>query len=178
MENRTEMLNRMGNDEVHVCYNGPFENRLLSVMAKNVEIALSEHPAINKKVFKIFVELAQNLALYSIEREELGDQGIGTFVIKEFKDHYIFATGNKVTNETAEKIIVKCDKINSLNREELREFKRELRSRAVSESGGGNIGLIQVALTSNNKLQYKTIDTGDGKVYYIVASRIDKKQSR
>ena len=41
--------------------------------------------------------------------------------------------------------------------------------------GGGNIGLVQVALMSKYKLDYKIIPLEDeNKSFYIIAVRIDK----
>lgn len=174
MENKREMLSQMETDNIRMSYTGPFDAQVLSVMAKNIEFALSENPSVNKKMFKIFLELAQNISFYSMERDNHETQGVGTLTIKEFEEYYLFATGNIIDHKDAEIVIERCEKINSLDRDALREFKRKARNRAHSKSGGGNIGLIQVALTSRNKLQYKTIPLDKGESYYIVAAKIDK----
>lgn len=174
MESKKEMLSQMETDSIRISYTGPFDAQVLSVMAKNIEFSLSDNPSVNKKMFKIFLELAQNISFYSQEKSHKDEQGVGTLTIKEFEDHFLFATGNIIDHKDAEIVIERCQKINSLNRKELREFKRKARNYAQSKIGSGNIGLIQVALTSRNKLQYKTIPLERDESYYIVAAKIDK----
>jgi hypothetical protein len=174
MNSKKEMLSQMETDNIRISYTGPFDAQVLSVMAKNIEFSLSNNPSVNKKMFKIFLELAQNISFYSIEKDQSDKQGIGTLTIKEYEEYFLFATGNIINHKDAEIVIERCEKINSLDRNSLREFKRKARNRAHSATGGGNIGLIQVALTSRNKLQYKTIPLEKGESYYIVAAKIDK----
>jgi len=45
---------------------------------------------------------------------------------------------------------------------------------SAAEKGGGNIGLIQVALTASNPIQYSLVKCEDGSYFYIVSVRIDK----
>ncbi|MEA2043648.1 MAG: SiaB family protein kinase [Bacteroidota bacterium] len=175
MDSRKEIFNQMEADKIRVSYTGPFDGSILSVMAKNIEFSLSSNPSVNKRMFKIFLELAQNISFYSAEKNiDNYNQGVGTLTIKEFENYFLFATGNIIEHKDAEIVIGRCEKINLLDRKELREYKREARKRAHSKIGGGNIGLIQVALTSRNKLQYKTIPLEDGESYYIIAAKIDK----
>jgi hypothetical protein len=163
---------------VHMSYTGPFDGQVLSVIAKNIEFSLSENPRVNKKMFKIFIELAQNISFYSREMHRSADgseAGIGTLTIQEFDDHFTFATGNMADREKIKPVLAKCDAINALDREALRDFKRGQRKQSPSEKGGGNIGLIQVALTAENPLEYKIIPVDDQTAFYIVAVKINKE---
>ncbi len=166
-------------DNVAISYTGIFDTEILSVLAKEIEGALSSDDKINKKVFKIFIELAQNISFYSLERElngEGSDMGVGTMIIRNFDKYFEFSTGNKTTMENIIPVMEKCDNINSMTREKLREYRRLQRNMPAGAKGGGNIGLIQVALTAGNPIEYSLIKCEDGSYFYIVSVRINKEE--
>lgn len=176
MSAKHDLINTMNANSVSVSYTGPFDGQVLSVLAKNIEYSLSDSPSVNKKMFKIFLELAQNIAYYSAEQEinRRGEEaGVGTLTIQEYDSHYVFSTGNMVTEKQAEHITGKCDKINTLGRDGLRDYKRKMRKLPAGAKGGGNIGLIQVALTAGSPVDYKMIPVGEH-IFYIVAVKINK----
>lgn len=176
MESESKLTHRTV-DNVAISYTGIFDTEILSVLAKEIEGALSADDKINKKVFKIFIELAQNISFYSLEREVNGDgtdMGVGTMIIRNFDKYFEFSTGNKTTLENIIPVMEKCDNINSMTREKLREYRRLQRNMPAGAKGGGNIGLIQVALTANNPIEYSLIKCDDGSYFYIVSVRINK----
>lgn len=163
---------------ITISYTGMFDTEILSILAKDIENTLSNDEKINKKVFKIFIELAQNISLYSLERgvSNTGENsGIGTMIIREFDDRFEFSTGNKTTLESIIPVIEKCDNINSMNREKLREYRRLQRNMPPSHKGGGNIGLIQVALTADNPIEYGLVKCSEDEYFYIVNVKINKE---
>jgi len=178
MHNEEELLRTMTAENVQISYTGPFDSQVLSVIAKNIEYSLSENPIVNKKMFKIFIELAQNICFYSLEQQKSSDgseSGVGTLTIQEYDDYFVFATGNITKEQKIQSVIEKCEMINKLDRENLRKYKRDQRKLSPSERGGGNIGLIQVALTAENLLEYKIIPINNEIVFYIIAVKINKE---
>lgn len=157
-------------------YNGAFDGRVLSVIAGKIESTISNDPDIGRKVFKIFIELAQNIAYYSTERGGSIEKatGKGILILREHKDYFSCSTGNMAKPVEVKELIQKCETINILEREELREYKRKLRSMPPSKKGGGNIGLVQVALIASNPLNYKVIPIDDENSFYIVNVKINK----
>lgn len=175
------LISEMKAHNINMSYTGAFDSEILSVIAKNVENTLSNDPKLNKKLFKIFIEFAQNIALYSTERvSENNDEhysGYGSIFIREFEDKFILATGNRAGNDDIIPVIEKCKKINGLSRDGLRQYKRNQRRLPPSKKGGGNIGLIQVALMADNPIDYKTIQLSEGEVFYIQSITINKTVS-
>ena len=51
-----------------VFYKGAFDEKVISEISQNIRKKLVTSPAVNKKVFSVFIELAQNIAFYSAER--------------------------------------------------------------------------------------------------------------
>lgn len=168
---------RRATDNVCISYTGLFDSEILTVLAQGIEGTLSDNDKVNKKVFKIFLELAQNISQYSYEREinSSGESmGVGTMLIREFDDYYQFSTGNKTTMESIVPVLEKCDNINSMTRDKLREYRRLQRNMPASAKGGGNIGLIQVALTADNPIEYGLVKCEDNNYFYIVSVKINK----
>ncbi len=160
-----------------ISYSGPFDAQVLSVIAENIEYSLSSNPRVSRKIFKIFIELAQNISFYSYERQRT-DEGImfgsGVLILREYRNYYSFSTGNMVSNTVVLPLIQKCEAINILDREKLRQYKRKLRNMPSGVPGGGNIGLVQVALTADYPLEYSVVSIDEQKSFYILNVKVDK----
>lgn len=171
---KAELIGDFHDGNILIAYQGVFDNLVLSVLAQNLEEKLG-HLKSSKKLFKIFLELAQNVSFYSSEKTNSSQMGIGIFIIKENTNFYNIATGNIATEEQADNIEKHINHINSLNREGLRNFKRERRKMPHGIKGGANIGLIQVALTSENPLSFSNKKTSKKGLRFItIGARISK----
>ncbi len=160
-----------------ISYKGPFDAQVLSVIAENIEYSLSSDPRVSRKIFKIFIELAQNISFYSLERLRTDSGamfGAGVLILREFDEHYSFATGNMIKNTSVLPLIQKCEAINILEREKLRQYKRKLRNMPSGVPGGGNIGLVQVALTADYPLEYNVVSIDNHRSFYVLNVRVNK----
>lgn len=162
--------------DIQISYKGPFDKYILHIIGTYIKQAIRDDEAVSKKLFKIFVELAQNIGYYSAETTKLGDEktGVGTVVISEFDDRYEFMTGNSVRKKDIIAIIEKCEIINSLDRESLRKYKREQRNQPQSSHGGAHIGLIQVALTSANPLDFEVTPIDEDTSFFAITVTVRK----
>lgn len=169
---------RSFDQNIHISYRGPIDEKILQAIGYYIEGVLSRHPKAGKKIFKIFIELAQNISYYSAEKsifmKEAKEIGSGMVLIGESKDSYTFVTGNLVKNDDIYAIIEKCEIINSLDREGLREYKRKQRNLPHGHKGGANIGLIQVALTSAQPLDIEVTPIDDDHSFFSIAVKVDK----
>ena len=167
-----------------VSYKGPIDERIMTVIGDNIEMVTNDgNDKARSKIFKIFMELAQNVWLYSAESCVTSSGrtiGMGTLVIGEFGDSYTFVTGNIVRNSDIEPVIEKCEIINSLDRESLREYRREQRRLAkdASSKNSGNIGLIQVALTAESPLDIELTPVSDEESFFSIAVKINKNSAK
>jgi len=161
---------------LHITYKGPFEKYIFAFLREYIEAAAGEGTNAGKKLLKIFIELAQNVSYYSAETGSFIDNqtvGAGIILIDEHDTFFNIVTGNRVKNEWTAMLLKKCKKINELDHEGLRQFKRHMR-RLPTTHGGGNIGLIQMALTSDNPLEFNIIPINQEVSYFTVAVRVDK----
>ncbi len=158
-------------------YKGPIDDQILQAFGIYIEGLLKDSPKAGRKVFKIFIELAQNISYYSAETSILPNNkeiGTGMVLIIDSSDYYTFMTGNLVKTDDIVSIIEKSEIINSLNREELREYKREQRKLPPGQKGGAHIGLITVALTSAHPLDIEVNPVDDDHSFFSIAVKIDK----
>lgn len=170
-------------ENVIFSYKGPLNDALLSNFSKNLRSRMklsSENKSVGKKVFAIFMELAQNVVFYSREADSFdGSDKVGTIVVLQSEDHYKVMTGNLIVKESIPKLLERAEHINTLNRDELREYKRERRSAPQEEeSKGAGIGLIHVAITSGQELEVDIKELDDERSFYILAANISREPAK
>lgn len=160
-----------------ISYAGTFDGSVLVAFAKRLELSSGMTSNLNKRVFKIFVELGQNIALYSIDKlateRDITFKGNGIFIVREYNDRFRLYAGNLATSSDADVAFEKCEKIKSMSYDKLREYKRELR-RKPSKQGGGNIGLVQIVLTAKNNIDCQLIDVDNQKKFVVFSVDILK----
>jgi hypothetical protein len=163
-----------------VSYKGSMNHDTLGEISRVIrQYANKISTKVSRKLFAIFIEIAQNIAYYSCERNYLGteyyDAGIGSIIIKEYDKFYKIIAGNVVTKADADKIRHKFAQIADLNREELRDYKRTLRGQGEElNMNKGNIGLLQIILTSRNPLHIELIPLDEQCAFYCLTANIDK----
>lgn len=173
MSKETELFSK----DVKISYKGPVDERILTLIGDYIQGIYDVHAKAGKKMFKAFFELAENISNYSAERVVFSKKkqiGSGTLIIKETDSNFILITGNPVDNENIIPILDKCEYINTLDRDSLREYKRAERSRPQGVKGNAHIGLIQIALTSTNPLDVEVTPIDEKYSYFSIIVKIDK----
>lgn len=163
-------------ENVVISYKGAFTETILAHISQHIRRVLITKPQVMKKVLGIFIELAQNISYYSSEKNYIqgqGGAGVGVFIIEEHGEYYKIITGNFLEKKHTLKILHKCQVINSLSRDELREYKRLQRTQSYEEKGA-NIGLIQVALTAKKPLQLELAEASNGHDFFALSVDLEK----
>lgn len=167
--------NNLFSSEIQISYKGPFDKHVLAVIGNYIKTIIGKSGPEAKKIFKIFIELAQNISFYSGEKSSVDTHtGVGILVIRESNGTFFLHAGNEVLSEDVFPILDKCEVINSLDREGLRKYKREQRNLPRGIKGGAHIGLIQVALTSANPLDIKVTPVNDEYSFFSVTVVVNK----
>jgi hypothetical protein len=74
-------------------------------------------------------------------------------------------------------VTAKCEKINTMTSDELRVWKRELRSQPMREGQlGANIGLLDIALKSGSKLDLEITPVNENFSHFVLSIDIQKNQ--
>jgi hypothetical protein len=134
-----------------------------------------------KRLFSIFIEMAQNIAIYSAERIYLddhhGDVGAGIIVVTEENKNYTITSGNLVKNQSISKIIEHCQRINRMEKGELRQFyKAQIKSSRERGKKGAGVGLIDIARKSGNTIRYGVTRVDDINSFLVLSVKIHKDQ--
>lgn len=162
---------------VMICYRGPVSDVILREISRDIRTKFSHDIQASRKIFAIYMELAQNILYYSSEKINLSQRqdSIGTILLTQNTEYYIFSCGNLIENQYVQDMLDDCKLINSLDREALRKHKREQRNAPrKARSKGAGIGLIQVALTSRLPLQMEHRQIDDKYTFLSITVRVHK----
>ena len=150
------LFSRVQQQDFEYVYRGYFTHnitkKILTLADLNIQKAVA-FSTIQKRIYYIMVEGIQNISRHQDEIDQGNDEYPGIFAIQKQKARYYVTTGNLVLNNRIPSLKDKIKKINSLEKEDLKKFHKEiLRSGAISDKGGAGLGLIEMARKSGNKL--------------------------
>ncbi len=166
-------------EEVLVYYKGPFDDTILRKISDFLRYQFPGAPKLGKKIFSVFIELAQNISYYSAENNIFGTEadryGVGTLMIYDRPEKYILTAGNLAEKRFAEQMLTKCQKLNQMTLDELKALKKEIRSKPRDKKQtGGNIGLVHIALKAQSPLTIEMHPTDDDYVFFCITTEVSK----
>lgn len=164
-------------EEVRLSYKGPINRRFITSFSNEIRFIFQEEIIVNRKLFAIFIELAQNLLFYSVETNCWRDkEKVGTIVITEVNDTYKVYTGNLIEKTKTKQIVDSCEFLNSLTRDELRQQRIKIADSEpkTEDSQGAGIGLIKVALTSTKPIKTEVKEMNEIFDFLILSTNVDK----
>ena len=165
------------NKHILISYKGPVTPVIMAEISRDIRDKLGDNPRASRKVFSVFMELAQNILFYSAEKIQYAGRfdSVGMLQITEMPDHFVFSCGNTIKKEHVIMLVDSCKTINSLNKDELRQLKRYQRQQPQGEvSQGAGIGLVQVAILSGNPLEIQAHDLDENHSFFTLSVNINK----
>jgi hypothetical protein len=159
-------------------YQGTLTVNLISILSNHIRLLLNHDFKALQKIFKIFIELSQNVSYYSADTFEVNTGvfcGSGWVSVQDLEGSYHITTGNVIKPGDAETLTRYCQEINSLSEEELRKLKREIRSEALARETGAHIGLIQTSIISGNHLEFLIDKQDEARPVFILTAVINKE---
>ncbi len=161
-----------------LAYKGPFYIELISVFGTNIRNLNDVYGNARKKLFKIFIELSQNVSNYSENYHMVNNMqriGVGELFLKESDSKFYFSTKNQVKKSDANILAERCEIVNASDYNRLRDLKREQRLNSPGEKFGARIGLIQAVMLSKNKLEYSIEEIDTNFSHFTLTVKIDKQ---
>ncbi|MCB0762946.1 MAG: SiaB family protein kinase [Flavobacteriales bacterium] len=152
--------------QLSLSYRGPFVDELTARIVDISENTIADNlglPRINRKVSFLLVECFQNIIKHgeSNDADHLKDEGMFNF--KNVGNAYIINSINFVRNDHVPQLTEMVERINSLNKDELKElYKQQLQENELSDKGGAGLGLIEMARKSGQKIVYRFEEQGNG----------------
>ena len=160
-----------------ICYHGPINIELISFTSKYMKQYIREDTKIIGRVYKVFIELTQNVSYYSAQQQSNSRSfgtGIGWFRIDENEEYYTIRTGNKIYKEHGPVLVKNSNEINSLKTDALRALKRKTRSQSDQRDIGAHIGLIQTGLITGNQIEISIDDIDDKHSFFTITAKVIK----
>lgn len=156
----------------------------MAELIKNKSSANTDKSFLTKKVFSVFIEMAQNIALYSVDRVDLGDNsyengvGTGIIVVAEKENIFTITSGNLVRRADESSITQHIDRINQMDREELKQFyKQRIKSARQSGRRGAGVGFIDMARRSGNEIQYQVTPVDDLNSFLVFSVKVQEENN-
>ncbi|MCK4663607.1 MAG: SiaB family protein kinase [Bacteroidales bacterium] len=125
-----------------------------------------------KRVYSIIVECLENIYFHcSIpEKENLGNiKYISEFSLQKDDKEFIIISQNLINNNIIGKLKEKIDLVNSLDKKGLKElYKKFIMGSEYTERGSVGLGIIDIAKTSGNTINYKFEPVDNNNSYYTM----------
>jgi predicted ATPase/tRNA A-37 threonylcarbamoyl transferase component Bud32 len=169
-------------NDIVLCFEGKMSQGVLVSLVETLKEKLTVYSndapqQMIRKIYGVFVELAQNIQNHSLEQVVSEQQkiGVGIIVIRENEHKFVITSGNKISNDGAEKLQAYCDAINSLDEESLKKlYKEKLRTVRKQEAVGAGIGLIEIIRKSGHPILYTTQTMDENTQFFTLSVNLFK----
>ncbi len=183
-----EFYDKMERNNIMLSFKGDISSELLTSILQIMESKmenLSEPPKMRKKVYNVLVECLQNLYHHMDEvpvEAGNGDENdrSAIFMIGKVGDNYRIVTGNYMYTKNVSKLRNRIDTVNSMNRDELKAYYKEvLNNGEMSAKGGGGLGMIDISRKSGQKLDYNFMSVDESCSFFTLNIKIttNKKEN-
>ena len=136
-----------------------------------------------RSVFAVFVEQMQNIIRYSVEKVPPEDQrrGVqppeqlrfGVLTIGQTDGDYVVRSGNLIRLEDVARIRARLDRIQVMDKEQLKVFyKEQLRSGGDEHSKGAGIGFVEIARRASKPISYDFIEVDAEHAFFALEAII------
>ncbi|MCW5909490.1 MAG: SiaB family protein kinase [Cyclobacteriaceae bacterium] len=162
---------------VILIYEGDFTQEttksILSMAERNLESS-GEESGIKKRIFNVMVEALQNIVKHSDEIEvDKSKSHAAIFLIGNEQSRYSIMSGNPVRKENIPTLKNALEKINSLDKDGLKELYKEIiKNTTISEKGGAGLGFVDMARKSGEKLEWDFVDVNEEYSFFCLKVNI------
>lgn len=176
-----ELYSAVGLEKTILLFKGLLTQDILVVLAEMLTNNLSTNPKhLNtKKMFFVFVELAQNVHRYSAEKVDVDGRevGCGIVLVNEHNGFYRIISGNLIDNIHIPKLQGLCEQINALDEDGLKNLRKEKLKKPKEElQRGAGVGLIDIQRKAGHPIEMKTKRIDDHHSFLTFFIKMDKGQ--
>jgi len=169
-----ELLSRPGETPIFI-YKGSFTFGTINTHLKELKNELNVHVPdikIRKRMYNILVECFENINKHAHKFPNL-DANVGPYgfiMITVFDDHtFQVVLGNFILNTESLGHLQRLEKVNTLELPELKKYYNSIIGNTeISERGGAGLGLVDMAIKSENKLKYGLFQYDDEKSLFTL----------
>ena len=122
------------------------------------------------------VELLQNISKHAERGEMQIDENPGIFYLSEADNKFIMTAGNFIQRDHVQGFTEKLDFINDMNNDELHHYYDQILLDYGNVSGKKTgLGLVDIRLKSDNKLNYSTYNINDKITFLTIQTSVKLK---
>lgn len=141
---------------------------------KNDDSRFNNEVGTKKKVYKIIVECLENITRHSEKVDKKLSQSI--FLLGKDEHNYYIITGNYILDSQVEMLKQVLEEVNSLNKDEIKSRYRDVLTEGkISDKGGAGLGIIDIALKSENNIEYEFVPIEQNICFYIFKVQVSKR---
>jgi len=169
---------KMLDEKVLLAYKGDFNHGIVNILLTNAKSqmeGLGLELATRKKLYNIMVECLENINRYAGEGTFENDllKNFPLFLLGMSESGYYVTIGNLIRGEDKELLKIQLDDVSKLSQSELKEKYRDVIMDAkITEGGGAGLGIIDMAIKSENRLEYTFNDVKDDISFFILEIKI------
>ncbi len=175
-----DLMKNTKQDELNYFYRGVFTKSItpliLALAEKNIDKS-ELSGKLKKRVFHIMVESLQNITRHQDAHSDSNEEA-AFFAIQKKKANFFITTGNIIDKSNVANLRSKLEKVNSLDKDELATFYREiLFNGQLSDKGGAGLGLIEMVRKSGNKLNFDFKEINDQFSYFYLHTNVSSNET-
>lgn len=171
-----DLYDDLKKDRIMLSFRGGLTADLIAAILNLVERKLDHcepDPVVRKRVFNVVMECLHNLFHHHSHPAAAGcsagpgEDGQGVVMIAHDQRGYSILTGNSMARSEVSALKQRLDLLNGCGPDELRElYKNTLNNGTFSPSGGGGLGLIDMARRSGHKLEYGFVPLDNNNTFF------------
>jgi hypothetical protein len=179
--NNYEKFRMMMDNHIMLSFKGEITSDIITMVLQIMETrldAVSEKGNVRKKIFNVLVECMQNL-YHHAEAEDESELNSRKAMLELFydDDYYYILTGNYIKNKEIPPLRDRIERVNSLTKDELRQYYREiLDNNRISQKGGADLGMIDMARKSGQKLDFSFTQVNDKLSFFDLTVKVSKRK--
>jgi len=155
-------------DIVIFSYSGVFKEQTSAHILSWIERYLNSNPTVtrpeSKKIFRVAVELIQNLIHHS------SSDSLFIFSKSETENRFSLCSTNLVDTKQSDKLVSALSAIKTISDDELRSLKKcVMDSENRSVHGGGGMGLLELAKLSNGNIESELLPSHNDKLLFCLS---------
>ena len=171
-----DLIQGINKENYEYIYRGKFTQKITANLLNLAETYLDKSPdtqKLKKKIYFVMVECLQNITKHQDLVKNIVSEESAILVLEKRDGRYFVTTGNVIENENVKILKGKLEKVNSLDKQELKVYYQEmLVTGEISHKGGAGLGLIAMARKTENKLLYDFKKVTDVYSYFYLRTEI------
>lgn len=185
LQNIIALKDLMMNSDIKVAYLGRVTQATIDGFSSITQEELSdkhESKVVSKRVYHVMIEALQNICKHADSTTESSsdslEQGLakeGIFLIGDNETEYFVTTGNQISMQNAINLRGILDRVNALDKDELKALYRTvMETTGISEKGGAGLGFIDMKKKTGTEFEYYLEPLDEHSCFFILTIRIEK----